>query len=202
MKPFLRKHILLLVLPVASVFGLFWAPSVSTTWADDGIHIISARYGIQGNYRDVIQTVRGFMSGHAISMQVSNRNLKTDPAPGKEKEMVVVYEENGIKKELHIREGDWFVVPGPLGGYRPPHHGAGLLEIIRALYGSGGRYRIVTGDVQNHVRHDNINMLVSNENLSGDPTPNREKEFIVIYRKQGREYGAHLQEGSWFIVTD
>jgi hypothetical protein len=202
MKPFLRKHILLLVLPVASVFVLFWASFVSTTWADDGIHIISARYGIQGNYRDVTHPVRNFISGHAISMKVSNRNLETDPAPGKEKEMVVVYEENGNKKELHIREGDWFVVPGPLGGYRPPHHGAGPLEIIRALYGSGGRYRIVTGDVQNHVRHDNINMLVSNENLGGDPTPNREKEFIVIYRKQGREYGAHLQEGSWFIITD
>jgi len=45
-------------------------------------------------------------------------------------------------------------------------------------------------------------MLVSNENLGGDPTPNREKEFIVIYRKQGREYGAHLHEGNWFIITD
>ena len=202
MKPIIRKHILLLVLHVASVFGLFWAPVVSTTWAHDGINIISARYGIQGSYRDVTQTVRDFISGHAISMEVSNHNLETDPAPGKEKEMVVVYEENGNRKELHIREGDWFVVPGPLEGYRPPHHGAGPLEIIRALYGSGGRYRIVTGDVQNHVRHDNINMLVSNENLGGDPTPNREKEFIVIYRKQGREYGAHLQEGNWFIITD
>lgn len=190
------------MLLVASVLGLSWVPFVSTPWADDGINIISARYGIRGNYRDVTQTVRDFISGHAISMKVSNRNLEIDPAPGKEKEMVVVYEENRNRKELHIREGDWFVVPGPLGGYRPPHHGEGKLEIIRALYGSGGRYRIVTGDVQNHVRHDNINMLVSNENLGDDPTPNREKEFIVIYRKQGREYGAHLQEGSWFIITD
>jgi hypothetical protein len=202
MKPFIRKYILLLMLLVASVFGLFCAPFVSTPWADDGINIISAEYGIRGNYRDVTQTVRYFISGHAISMKVSNRNLEIDPAPGKEKEMVVIYEENRNRKELHIREGDWFVVPGPLGGYRPPHHGEGKLEIIRALYGSGGRYRIVTGDVQNHVRHDNINMLVSNENLGDDPTPNREKEFIVIYRKQGREYGAHLQEGSWFIITD
>ena len=196
MKPIIR------LLRVALIFGLFGAPFISTTWADDGINIISARYGIQGNYRDVTQTVRDFISGHAISMEVSNHNLETDPAPDKEKEMVVVYKENGNRKELHIREGDWFVVPGPLGGYRPSHHGAGPLEIIRALYGSGGRYRIVTGDVQNHVRHDNINMLVSNESLGGDPTPNNEKEFIVIYRKQGREYGAHLQEGSWFIITD
>jgi hypothetical protein len=76
------------------------------------------------------------------------------------------------------------------------------LEIIRALYGSGGKYRIVTGDVQNHVHHNNINMLVSNENLGGDPAPYLEKELVVIYRKQGREYGANLPEGSWFIVTD
>lgn len=202
MKPFIRKHILLLMLPVASLLALFGGTFFSTPWADDGVKIISAGYGIQGNYRDVTQTVKDFISGHAISMKVSNQNLEIDPAPGKEKELLVIYEENGNKKELHIREGDWFVVPGPLGGYRPPHHGAGQLEIIRALYGSGGRYRIVTGDVQNHVRRDNINMLISNENLSGDPTPNQEKEFVVIYRKQGREYGAHLQEGSWFIITD
>jgi hypothetical protein len=199
MNPIIRKHILL---PVALILGPFWVTFVSTPWADDGVNIISARYGIQGNYRDVTRTVRDFISGHAISMQVSNRNLETDPAPGQEKEMVVVYEENGEKKELQIQEGDWFVVPGPSAAYRPPHHGAGQLEIIRALYGSGGRYRIVTGDVQNHVRQDNINMLVSNENLGGDPTPNKKKEFIVIYRKQGREYGAHLQEGNWFIITD
>ncbi len=181
---------------------LFFAHFDATAWANDEFRIISARYGIPGNYRDVTQTVRNFVSGHAISLKVSNQNLETDPTPDKEKEMVVVYEEHGRKKESHIREGDWFVVPGPEGGYRPPHHGGGKLEIIRALYGFGGRYRIVTGDVQNHVRHNNINMLVSNENLGVDPTPNRKKEFVVIYRKQGREYGAHLQEGNWFIVAD
>lgn len=186
----------------ATLSLLFFAHFDATAWADDEFRIISAKYGISGNYRDVTQTLKDFVSGHAISMKVSNRNLETDPAPGEEKEMVVVYEKHGQKKEMRIREGDWFVVPGSGGGYCPPHHGAGQLEIIRALYGSGGRYRIVTGDVQNHVRNNNINMLVSNENLGGDPTPNRKKEFVVIYRKQGREYGAHLQEGNWFIVTD
>jgi len=200
MKRIIRKYVLFLVASALSI--LFFAHFDATAWSDDEFRIISAKYGIPGNYRDVTHTVRDFVSGHAISMKVSNQNLVTDPAPGKEKEMVVVYEEHGKKKELQIQEGDWFVVPGSGGGYRPPHHGAGQLEIIRALYGSGGRYRIVTGDVQNHVRHNNINMLVSNENLGVDPAPNQEKEFVVIYRKQGREYGAHLQEGSWFIVTD
>jgi hypothetical protein len=199
MKPIIKKQILLLL---ALIVGFSWGPFVSPTWSHDEFIIISARYGIQGNYRDVTRTVRNFMSGHAISMRVSNQNLETDPAPGKEKEMVVVFKRYGKRTELHIREGDWFVVPGPGEGYCPPHHGAGKLEIIRALYGSGGSYRIVTGDVQNHVRRNNINVLVSNENLGGDPTPNREKEFIVIYKKQGREYGAHLKEGSWFIITD
>lgn len=200
MKRIIEKYVLLLL---ASIFSLlFIAHFDATAWADDEVLIISAKYGIPGNYRDVARTVRDFVSGHAISMKVSNRNLEMDPAPGEEKELVVVYEKHGRNKELHIQEGDWFVVPGPEGGYRPPHHGSGQLEIIRALYGFGGRYRIVTGDVQNHVRNNNINMLVSNENLGVDPTPNQKKEFVVIYRKQGREYGAHLQEGSWFIVTD
>ncbi len=190
----------MLLLAVALCF--FSLPPISTPWAKGDFYIISARYGIPGNYRDVTQTVRNLVSGHSISMKVSNRNLRTDPAPGKQKEMVVVFYKQGIRKERHIKEGDWFVVPGPEKGYRPPSHGTGRLEIIRALYGAAGRYRIVTGDVQNHVRNNNINMLVSNENLGGDPAPNREKEFIVIYRKQGREYGAHLQEGRWFIITD
>ena len=190
------------ILLMALMLSLFLAPFVSITWAGEDFYIISARYGLPGNYWDVTQTVKGFVSDHAISMRVSNQNLDADPVPGRQKEMEVVYQNQGGIVETHIREGDWFVVPGPEGGYRPPHHGAGTLEIIRALYGSGGRYRIVTGDVQNHVRNNNINMRISNENLGGDPTPNREKEFIVIYRKQGREYGAHLQEGSWFIITD
>ena len=200
MKRIIQKYVLLLMASALSL--LFFAHFDATARANDEFRIISAKYGIPGNYRDVTHTVRDFVSGHSISMKVSNQNLETDPAPGKEKEMVVVYEQYGQKKELHIREGDWLVVPGSGGGYRPPHHGVGQLEIIRALYGSGGRYRIVTGDVQNHVRDDNINMLVSNENLGGDPTPNRKKEFVVIYRKQGREYGANLKEGNWFIVTD
>jgi len=199
MKHLFEKFIFVLL---ASVLSLLFVPFVSTAWAHDEFRIISARYGVPGNYLDVTGTVKDFVSGHAISIQVNNRNFDTDPAPGKQKELVVVYEKQGRKRELHIQEGDWFVVPGPEGGYRPPHHGAGQLEIIRALYGSGGKYRIVTGDVQNHVTNNNINMLVSNENLGGDPTPNREKEFIVIYRKQGREYGAHLHEGNWFIITD
>jgi len=199
MKHIIEKTICLLT---ASIFGLLLPLLVSISWADEDFHIISARYGASGNYWDVTQTVKGFVSGHAISMQVNNQNLDADPAPGQEKEMVVVYEKHGSKVELHIQEGDWFVVPGPEGGYRPPHHGAGNLEIIRALYGAEGKYRIVTGDVQNHVHNNNINMLVSNENLGGDPSPNHEKEFIVVYQKQGREYGAHLQEGSWFIITD
>ncbi len=199
MKPLITTKSALL--PMVLLLSLLWG-SFGSSWADDELHIVSARYGVPGNYWDVTRTVKDFVSGHAISMQVNNRNLEADPAPGEEKEMVVVYEKNGGKVELHIREGDWFVVPGPKGGYRPPHHGAGRLEIIRALYGAGGKYRIVTGDVQNHVQHNNINMLVSNENLGGDPAPNLEKELIVIYRKQGREYGAHLHEGSWFIITD
>ncbi|MCF8128591.1 MAG: hypothetical protein K9N10_08750 [Deltaproteobacteria bacterium] len=199
MKHLIKKHIFFLMMPALS---LLLMPFVSTPWAGGDFHIISARYGIQGNYVDVTQVVKNLVSGHSISMEVSNQNLETDPVPGKEKEMVVFYENQGKRKELHVKEGDWFVVPGPEGGYRPPHHGAGDLEIIRGLYGAGGKYRIVTGDIQNHVHNNNINMLVSNENLGGDPAPNRKKELVVIYRKQGREYGAHLEEGSWFIITD
>ncbi len=199
MKKLHQKHAFFLMVVALS---LLLVPFVSTSRAHETFRIISAQYGIPGNYVDVTQAVQDLVSGHSISMKVSNINLKTDPVPGKEKEMVVFYETQGKKKELHIKEGDWFVFPGPEGGYRPPHHGAGDLEIIRALYGAEGKYRIVTGDVQNHVTHNNINMLVSNENLGGDPAPNHKKEFLVIYRKEGREYGAHLEEGSWFIITD
>ena len=191
-----------LCLLAPSIFALPLLLFVSSSWAEEDFHIISARYGVPGNYWDVTEALKGFASDHAISMQVTNRNLAADPAPGKEKEMVVVYKDHNAKVELRIPEGGWFVVPGPEAGYQPPHHGTGKLEIIRALYGAEGKYRIVTGDVQNHVQHNNINMLVSNENLGGDPSPNHEKEFIVIYQKQGREYGTHLHEGSWFIVTD
>jgi hypothetical protein len=95
------------------------------------------------------------------------------------------------------------VVPGPRRGISaaPPRRRRPW-KLSEPFTVQKGRYRIVTGDVQNHVRNNNINMRVSNENLGGTPPPTTKRNFMVIYRKQGREYGAHLEEGSWFIITD
>ena len=198
MKAMIPKQTLLVLLALI----LFATDGPKSALALENFRIIEARYGAGETWQDVTQIVRSFVANEAISLKVSNENLQADPAPGREKALIVIFERHGKAKESRIQEGGWFIIPRPESGCQPPHHGTGKLEIIRALYGSGGKYRIVTGIIQSHVHHNNINMQVNNHNLGGDPTPNREKELLVIYRKQNREYGSHLREGSWFIVID
>ena len=66
-------------------------------------------------------TVKDFVSGHAISIQVNNRNFDVRTRrPANRKELVVVYEKQGRTKwncTFKKGTGSWF--PGPEGGYRP-----------------------------------------------------------------------------------
>ena len=108
MKRIIKKYELLLTAATLSL--LFFAHFDATAWADDEFRIISAKYGIPGNYRDVTQTVRDFVSDHSISMKVSNENLGVDPTPNQEKEFVVIYRKQGREYGAHLQEGSWFIV--------------------------------------------------------------------------------------------
>ena len=170
-------------------------------WADGKIHIIEAKYGVKGMYSDVTHLVKNYVLDDSIRMQVTNNNLGGDPASGRLKKLVVLYEKNGKKYNRSIAEQSWFIVTGTSDEYAPSYH-TGEIEILKAIYGADdGVYKIVTGDVQSFVRRDSIRMRVTNENLGGDPAPGKGKKLMVVCKIDGREHTLTFNEGDWFVVS-
>jgi hypothetical protein len=75
--------------------------------------ILYARYGIGNSWAEVAPTVQAAVRGKALGEQVANLKLD-DPAPGKEKFLVVVYRYNGgIYFEAAPDSGTIILDPGP-----------------------------------------------------------------------------------------
>ena len=168
--------------------------------ANGKIRIIKAKYGVRGVYSDVTHLVKNYVLEDSIHMQVTNNNLGGDPAPGRGKKLLVLYEKEGQKYRRSIAEQGWFVITGTSDEYTPLKY-ASELEILRAIYGTDGIYRIVTGVVQSFVRRDAIRMRVTNDNLGGDPAPGKGKELLVVCKINGGEHTLTISEGSWFVVS-
>ena len=168
--------------------------------ADGNIHIIEAKYGFKGTYSDVTHLVKDYVLDDSIRMQVTNNSLGGDPAPGRGKKLLVLYEKDGKKYRRSIAEQGWFVITGASDEY-PPSYRTDELEILKAIYGADGIYRIVTGVVQSFVRRDAIRMRVTNENLGGDPAPGKGKKLSIVCRINGRERSLTISEENWFVVS-
>ncbi len=117
----------LIVLSV-SLFCLFSVFSQEAT-AKKKLRIIKARYGVQGNYRDVTERVQRYVRGDSINMQVTNRSLGGDPVHGQPKELKVVYKKDGQQHKVRIHEGDWFKISGSSGDTAGSHAWYNITEI-------------------------------------------------------------------------
>ncbi len=62
----------------------------------------------------------------------------------------------------------------------------GRLVILRAIYGSGSQTADVTARVrENLYQHNQLQMMVANEDLGTDPAPNRPKTLTITYTLDG-----------------
>jgi Domain of unknown function (DUF3395) len=155
--------------------------------------ILTARYGINGNYRNVDGILRSVASNDGLSIQVNNQTLGGDPAPGREKELVVTYEYRGRRDEARAREGDTL----SLGRYGGGGGGYGNLRILSATYGARGNYRNVENILRRMGSNDGLTILVNNETMGGDPAPGIEKELVVRYQSgvERRQSETRVREG-------
>jgi hypothetical protein len=77
------------------------------------------------------------------------------------------------------------------------------LQILDASYGVSGRYRTVTDRVLRQMRNGRISMMVTNNNLGGDPAPGRDKDLVVHYRyRNGRIENVRVREGDFLNLPD
>jgi hypothetical protein len=76
-----------------------------------GLFIIRAYWGVQGRSQNVTDLVRSFQREGGLRMEVRNRALGGDPAPGADKLLVVIYRIGGVETFAVGREGDSIAIP-------------------------------------------------------------------------------------------
>ena len=185
---------------------------------DDGTYVIlGARYGVQGAHIDVTKELRRIARSDA-RVRVTNSLFDDDPAVGRAKTLRIFVRNRstGEERYLDYREGSWidgnqFVGWGrgdwgqsgwnggwdgrPGGGddYGPPSE---RVTIVRATYGSGGRYVDVTQRLRNISRGGRLDVRVDNDLADSDPAYGEPKVLTVYYViGRGREQTAVVREG-------
>jgi len=83
----------------------FDRPDANRLW------IIRAYYGVQRQQADVTQILRGMVGDRALEINVNNRLMGGDPAPGLDKVLIIVYRYHGKEAASAVREGGTLSIP-------------------------------------------------------------------------------------------
>jgi hypothetical protein len=186
MKAFCSSSMVLLFL----VFG-------ASNLMGQGIRVESAFYGSRGGASvgvDVTSRVQRF-ADYGEPFRVTNDTLRVDPSPDRVKALVVVYFVNGRRVSETVPEGEVFYFrDGRYADHDSDDYRPGI-RVIRATYGTGGRYVNVTRRVRDLVR-DRQPFTVSNETFGVDPYEGRGKRLKIFYIRNGEKREREYQEGA------
>ena len=172
------------------------------------LRIVSAVYGVSGRYRDVAPQLRAMIRGDRLSVRASNESLGGDPAVGADKELRVVWEYRGQRRESRIGEDRWLNLPGDSQGGTGVGYSPGVgsslddLRIVSATYGVPGRNRDVTRQLRGQLRNGRLNMRVDNESIGMDPAVGAEKELVVSWEHRGQQRESRFREGQQINLPD
>jgi hypothetical protein len=162
------------------------------------LRILRAQYGADFRYFDVTDRLNSQLQGDQLSLRISNDVMGGDPAPDKRKQLTVVYIFNGDQCRATVSEKDSLNLPS--AGDCAGNFSAGGFQILQATYGSGDRRRDVTGRVAALVSGDQLQVLVSNSGMGGDPAEGQHKQLRVIYLWQGIRYESITPEGGTLSI--
>jgi hypothetical protein len=158
-----------------------------------GIQIESAYYGVPNRTgANVTRRVQRF-ADFGEPFRVGNDTLGIDPAPNHAKVLVVNYELNGQQISDSVREGEVFYFRNGAEGHRP------AIRIIRALYGTRGRYVDVTPRVRQMAR-DHWSFTVSNQTFGVDPYEGQPKRLRITYQRGTKRYDEQYEEGAQILL--
>jgi hypothetical protein len=181
---------------------VFWTPSFVLLYLflgaidsmGQGIRVESAYYGSRdGRGADVTGRVQRF-ADYGEPFRVGNDTLRIDPSPNRPKMLTVVYYVNRRRISETVPEGEVFYFRN--GGYA--HHGPDdyrpSIRIIRATYGTRGRYADVTAIVRDRFR-DRRSFTVANETFGVDPYPGQGKRLKIYYVRGDEQREKEYREG-------
>ncbi|HXX15056.1 MAG TPA: DUF3395 domain-containing protein [Candidatus Eremiobacteraceae bacterium] len=75
------------------------------------MQIVRAYYGLNNRTNDVSQILRSQIRNGTLVVQVNNRNLGGDPAPGADKVLTVIYRIDGREQTATVKEGNTLRIP-------------------------------------------------------------------------------------------
>ncbi|HEX8879285.1 MAG TPA: hypothetical protein VF749_04610 [Candidatus Acidoferrum sp.] len=75
------------------------------------LQIVRAFYGLNNRTNDVSQLLRSQIRNNTLVLQVNNRNLGGDPAPGADKVLTVIYRLDGREQSATVKEGNTLRIP-------------------------------------------------------------------------------------------
>jgi hypothetical protein len=75
------------------------------------LRIVSAQYGLGNRMMDVTNLMNSRVTGDRLSMPVNNNTMGGDPAKGDDKQLYVIYEVNGQRREARINEDQQLNIP-------------------------------------------------------------------------------------------
>lgn len=188
--------------------------SVPTGAQDDGWQIVRAEYGSKAQHNDVTDILKDLISRGGVNgrVAVNNQTMGGDPAVGADKHLRIwARNRRNEEREFDYKEGGFIEAATfnvrrdrddlndrPVGsGDRDDYPG---VRIIRAYYGWGGSTVNVTEMLRSRMRDGQINFVVTNSALGGDPAVGADKILVVICRYQGKEAATIVREGNTLTI--
>jgi len=161
------------------------------------LRILQAFYGVAGRQTDVAGRLQGMVNRGSLNARVDNNTFGTDPAPGAQKQLYVVYSYQGQQRSVTVNEGSELRLPSwDSGSGSSPGYGNGDLRIMQAFYGVPGRQVDVSGRLQSLATNNGISVRVNNDSMVSDPAPGTAKQLYVVYSYRGEQRTVTVSENN------
>ena len=178
----------------APVLALFLLNIGASFAIAQGIRVRSAYYGpSNGVGIDVRRQVQHF-ADYGEPFRVGSDSLGIDNNSDQPCVLVVIYELNGRQISERVREGEVFYFRNARGADAGLPDRGPPVRVLRALYGTKGRYIDVTRIVRSLLDGTGP-FQVSNETFGIDPYRGERKWLRISYVLEGVRRDAHYAEG-------
>ena len=98
------------------------------------LRILQAFYGVPGRQTDVAGRLQRMVNRGSLNARVDNNTFGTDPAPGAQKQLYVVYSYQGQQRSVTVNEGSELRLPSwDSGSGSSPGYGNGDLRIMASV---------------------------------------------------------------------
>jgi hypothetical protein len=150
--------------------------------------IVRADYGSGSNWVDVTDRVRSLVRGDSLSFQVDGNVLGVPAMRAGNRVLRLQLNDNqGRTRQMTYRDYQQVSL-------RVNATSQSGLHINRAVYASQNRSVDVTYLLNSQVQEDQLNIVVNNHNMGGDPDPRWAKTLTVDYSLNGRNQQATVRE--------